>query len=128
MKRDKVVEFLALALKRSEIAKKIRKSRSSVGREIDRNSIDGKYSPNKAQVLYSQRKKKCGANKKLKNSILLLDIQDKLEDGWTPEQISGRAKKDKSYNISFKTIYLAIKEGLLLEDTVELLPRKGKYF
>jgi len=38
----------------------------------------------------------------------------------------GRAKEDKIYNISLKTTYLAIKEGLLLEGTVELLPRKAK--
>ncbi len=60
------------------------------------------------------------------NSVLLLDIHDKLEDGWTPEQISGRTKEEGCYNISFKTIYSAIKGGLLLEDTVRLLPRKGK--
>ena len=124
--RESILESLALGFKKSEIAKRLGKNRSSIGREIKRNSIDGKYSPHKAQSLYSQRKKRCGAAKKLMNSVLLLDIQDKLEDGWTPEQISGRAKEEGCYNISFKTIYSAIKEGLLLEDTARLLPRKGK--
>lgn len=124
--RESVFKYLALGFKKSEIARRIGKNRSTVGREIERNSVCGEYRPNKAQTLYSARKKNCGAKKKLETSILLLDIQDKLEEGWTPEQISGRAKEDGSFNISFKTIYLAIKEGLLLEDTVELLPRKGK--
>lgn len=124
--RESIFKYLTLGFKKSEIARRLGKNRSSVGREIERNSIDGKYSPHKAQQLYSQRRKKCGAVKKLMNSVLLLDIQDKLKDGWTPEQISGRAKGEGSYNISFKTIYSAIKKGLLLEDTVRLLPRKGK--
>lgn len=124
--RESILEYLTLGFSKSKIAKKLLRHRSSVGREIQRNTFEGKYSPHKAQSFYSQRKTKCGAKQKLKKSILLLDIQDKLEDGWTPEQISGRAKEDNSYNISFKTIYLAIKNGLLLENTVKLLPRKGK--
>ena len=124
--RESILVYLTLGFSKSKIAKKLARHRSSVGREVQRNTFDGRYSPHKAQSLYSQRKTKCGAKQKLKKSILLLDIQDKLEDGWTPEQISGRAKEDNSYNISFKTIYLAIKNSLLLEDTVKLLPRKGK--
>ena len=53
-------------------------------------------------------------------------IQDKLEKGWTPEQIEGRSKLKELFKISFKSIYNAINLGLLLPNTVELLPRKGK--
>jgi IS30 family transposase len=91
-----------------------------------RNEIDGKYSPFKAQLAYQERKKKCGAKNILKGSILLIDIQDKLEGPWTPEQIAGRAKLEKLYNISFKTIYRAIEAKFLPKDVVKLLPRKGK--
>ena len=89
--RESILEYLALGLSRTKIAEKIGKHKSSVGREIKRNSINGKYSPHGAQELYSQRKKECGAKRKLENSILVLDIQEKLGLGWTPEQISGRA-------------------------------------
>ena len=126
LERENILEFLALGLSKAEIARKIGKDRSNIGREIKRNTIDGKYSPFKAQLAYQERKKKCGAKNVLKESILLIDIQEKLEKSWTPEQISERAKLDKLYNISFKTIYRAIKAGYLLEDTVKLLPRKGK--
>lgn len=124
--RESILEFLALGLKPAEMARRLDRNRSSIGREIKRNSINRKYSPYKAQKLYSQRKKNCGTKKKLENSILLLDIQDKIEDGWTPEQISGRAKFKGDYNISFKTVYSAIKNGLLLPNTEKLLPRKGQ--
>ncbi len=94
--RESILESLARGLKKSEIAKKLGRARSSISREINRNSIEGKYSPHKAQELYSKKGKNCGAKNKLSNSILLTDIQDKIENGWTPEQISGRAKKDGS--------------------------------
>ena len=126
LERENILEFLALGLSKAEIARKLKKHRSNIGREIQRNTIDGKYSPFKAQLAYQERKQKCGAKNILKESILLIDIQEKLENSWTPEQISERAKLDKLYSISFKTIYRAIKAGFLLEDTVKLLPRKGK--
>jgi len=124
--RESILEYLALGFSKSKIARKLGRHRSSIGREILRNTFDGKYRPHKAQSLYSERKKRCGAKKKLVNSILLLDIQDKLEAGWTPEQISGRAKLTNSFSISFKTVYSSINMGLLLPNTLELLPRKGR--
>jgi len=126
LERENILEFLALGLSKAKIARKLKKHRSNIGREIQRNTIDGKYSPFNAQLAYQERKQKCGAKNILKESILLIDIQEKLENSWTPEQISERAKLDKLYSISFKTIYRAIKAGFLLEDTVKLLPRKGK--
>lgn len=124
--RESILEYLVLGFKNSEIALNLGRSRSSIGRELSRNSIKGKYSPHRAQQNYFERKRNCGAKKKLENSELLIDIQTKLEKGWTPEQISGRAKEDKIFNISFKTIYLSIKAGLLSENVEKLLPRKGK--
>jgi len=126
LERENILEFLAHGLSKAEIARKLKKHRSNIGREIKRNTIDGKYSPFNAQLAYQERKQKCGAKNILKESILLIDIQEKLENSWTPEQISERAKLDKLYSISFKTIYRAIKAGFLLEDAIKLLPRKGK--
>ena len=126
LERESIFEFLTLGFSNTEIAKRLGKHRSSIGREIKRNTINGKYSPHKAQEKYKSRKKQCGAKRKLENNILLVYIQDKLENGWTPEQISGRSKLKKLFNISFKSIYNAINSGLLLPNTVELLPRKGK--
>ncbi len=53
-------------------------------------------------------------------------VQGKLENGWTPEQISGRAKVQGLFSVSFKTIYNAIATNLLLPDTIKFLTRKGK--
>jgi len=126
LERESIFEFLTLGFSQAEIARRIGKHRSSIGREIKRNTINGKYSPYQAQEKYEFRKKKCGAERKLENNILLVYIHDKLEMGWTPEQIAGRSKLKKLFKISFKSIYNAISSGLFLPDTVELLPRKGK--
>jgi IS30 family transposase len=126
LERESILKFSTLGHSIVEKGRRIERPRSTIGREIKRNTIDEEYSPFKAQLAYQERKKNCGAKNILKESILLIDIQKKLENSWTPEQIAGRAKIDKLYNISFKTIYRAIETGFLSEDVVELLPRKGK--
>ncbi len=123
---ESIFEFLTLGFPKAEIVRRIGKHRSSIGIEIKRNTINGKYSPHQAQEKYKSRKNKCGAKIKLENNILLVYIQDKLEKGWIPEQIEGRSKSKELFKISFKSIYNAINLGLLLPNTVELLPRKGK--
>ena len=45
---ESILESLALGSRKSEIARRIGRNRSSVGREIKRNSIDRKCSSNKA--------------------------------------------------------------------------------
>lgn len=47
VKKESILEFLAFSFKKSEIARRLGKNRSSIGREIERNSIDRKYSPYK---------------------------------------------------------------------------------
>ena len=89
--RESILEFLALGLSKAEIARKLGRHRSSIGREIQRNSHNKKYRPHKAQENYNSRKKMCGARRKLENNIILIYIQEKLEKGWTPEQIAGRS-------------------------------------
>ena len=126
LERENILKFIAQDLSKAEIARRLKRHRSNIGREIKRNLIHGEYSPFKADRAYKKRKQKCGSKNILKNSVLLIDIQKKLEEGWTPEQISERAKLDKLYSVSFKTIYRAIKIGILPEGTVKLLPRKGK--
>lgn len=56
----------------------------------------------------------------------MIDIQAKLEKGWTPEQISGRDKEEEIFKISFKTIYLSVKAGLLSENAENFYQEKEK--
>lgn len=127
LERESILELLTLGFSYAEIGRNLNKHRSNIGREIKRNSISGKYSPYQAQKQYETRKKNCGAVSKLKDDqYALAYIKCKIKLGWTPEQISGRSKMLGILNISFKTIYNAIKLGFVEEVSQKNLPRKGK--
>lgn len=109
-------KIIARLIKQGESNKKIAKilgrSVSSIGREIKRNSFKGKrYEPLHAQGKAERRKKKAWEVKHpLKNAKIYSYVLGKLRDGWSPEQIAGRLRKeehpkDKSWWIHQETIY-----------------------
>ncbi len=126
--RETIALSLAKGMKPLHIAKILGRNRSSIGREIKRNSIDGEYRGLNAQEAYNSRKSSCGcgAKEKLEDEKIVDYIQMRLEDGWTPEQIAGRAKIKGVDCPCFKTIYRGIKEGKFKGTEKELLPRQGK--
>ena len=100
-----------------EIAKRLRRSPSTISREFKRNSNkDGSYSAHRADMKYRQRRKNCGRKPMLQTDEKLKEyVIDKLEKYWSPEQIEGRAKLENNGNhvISNKTIYRAIENGII---------------
>jgi IS30 family transposase len=48
LERESILEFSTLGYSNAEIGQQLERSRSTIGREIKRNRIDGKYSPFKA--------------------------------------------------------------------------------
>lgn len=93
------------------IARILGRSVSTIGREIKRNSFKGKfYEPLHAQEKAEVRKKRAWVAKHpLKNPQIYAYVLEKLRDGWSPEQITGRLKheypEDKSWWICHETIY-----------------------
>lgn len=83
------------------IAKVILVSPSTVSRELKRTSKN--YFPKSAQAHAEERRKLQGAKKKIK-AALQLTIDGCLEQQWSPEQISGRLKRD-DIHINYETIY-----------------------
>lgn len=124
-----IAENLKNNKKISEIAKDLKKDKSSVSREISRNrDKDGKYDPIQADDKYEERRSKCRrrykllANKKLRKYVISC-----LGNYWSPECISGRLKLKSKERISFKTIYNAINKGILPKITAQThLRRRGK--
>ena len=91
-----------------QIAKLLGRNKSTISRELKRNSKD--YSPSKAQANYQRRRKKCRPHKLLENPALFALVK-KLFLGcqWSPEQIANRIKLENYLiQISYKTIYRAI--------------------
>jgi IS30 family transposase len=90
----------------SKIAENLGVDKSVISREIRRNSDkNGHYDPEKAHELAQKRKQKAASKpRKLKGDLLSL-TQKKLEEGWSPEQISGFFKKNCLGEIGFSSIY-----------------------
>ena len=97
------------------IARMLNRSPSSVSREFRRNSYsDGTYAAHHADKLYQKRRRNCGRKPKLKAGAARDYVLEKMALRWSPEQIAGRARRDKkSFSISFPTIYRAIDTGIL---------------
>ncbi len=92
-------------LSQSAIARHIGVHRSTVCRELRRNSLpSGEYIAEKAAIearLRYQYKKK---NRRLSRRHVLY-IRQHLQEGWSPEQISGRMRVDGLDSVSHETIY-----------------------
>ncbi|MCK9175968.1 MAG: IS30 family transposase, partial [Desulforhopalus sp.] len=81
--------FLQTGRSQTEIAGTLNRSKSTISREIYRNSFEGKYDPCDAQVTATARRK--FAKKATKQSPEVLQIVRKwLRIGWSPESISCR--------------------------------------
>lgn len=125
----------------TEIAKQLKRNKSSISREIrgKPRKGSGAYSADRAHQEYLKRKDKKGNIAKLKKNKKLLNYtKDKLKIGWSPEQISLRLKidfkKDKTMRMSHEAIYQHIysqinsngKVKKNCEDLRLYLPRKRK--
>lgn len=106
----------------NEIAKRLGRDRSTIGRELKRNSTKVKlnkvaeliYEPEHAQFVAMGRKQKAfNAKQPLKNKDVYSYVLDHLRQGWSPEEISGRLRKedhpgDPHWQICHETIYTFI--------------------
>jgi IS30 family transposase len=106
--REKILLFRGKGLSIRNIAKYLNRQPSTISRELNRKSED--YSPTKANNRAKRKRKnsRLGKMKILNNPKLYNYIFNKLEDGWSPEQITGRLKIDLDINIIHETIYTFI--------------------
>lgn len=118
--REKLLFFIGQGLGVTEIAQALGRNRTTIYRELKRNSSKREgYLPVNAQKRYEKRRKGCRKHKCLEDPALFELVKDKfLEHHWSPEQISGRLKLEGlPYRISYATIYRAIYAGMF--DTAE---------
>ncbi len=86
------------------IAKQINVSKSTITRELRRNSCKRTYNAKRAEALYRERKsdvfKKQYFSDRMKNIVV-----EKLQIQWSPEQIAGYCKVQNVPMVSYETIY-----------------------
>ena len=88
----------------SKIAELIGVNKSTVSRELKRNSINNHYSAEQAQIESSVRNKFKKRYHKLTNK-LKAKIGKMLKKSWSPEQLAGRLHRETKIKISHETIY-----------------------
>lgn len=92
-----------------EIAKELSFSHTTISRELKKNSFRGMidvYSPAIAYHFAKERRCKRGRKKQILCPGIRQYVSDKLEAGWSPEQIAGRITRDHpELRISHETIY-----------------------
>ncbi len=111
--RQEISYYLKRGYGPTAIGEMLGRDKSVISREIRRNTVDGKYQANKAQMKSYQRRYwvMTEAQKVRSRPELVAFIEQglKQKNPWSPEQISGRWNKIKSikygYKISAPTIY-----------------------
>lgn len=97
---------MKMGMKRSEIAREIKVHRSTVGREIGRNSTPYRYNPSWAIGMARGRHRR--KRKRRVEAGTWGRVEALLRLDWSPEQISRRLKLEGLGSVSHETIYLRV--------------------
>ena len=93
-------------LNQSQIARRLGRHRSTVCRELQRNSArwDGAYRPSKAIERTSGRRSRSRRNQRFTPRDFQR-VERLIRKQWSPEQVSGHLRKEELLCISHETIY-----------------------
>lgn len=106
--RDRITQMTADEKSMREIARALGRSPATITREVKRNSspLYKLYMSHRAHERAERRKKQAGKRPRLKGTRTLSYVHEKLNLGWSPEQISGRIGMDcPGLSISHEAIY-----------------------
>ncbi len=92
-----------LGLKQREIAVDVGVDRSTISRELRRNGSKAGYNPMAAEQLAHKRRRE-KARQRIPEEVWS-EVDEKLRENWSPEQISGRRRTGGQYPISHERIY-----------------------
>ncbi len=127
--RLKTYEWRSHGVSVAECARRLRRNKSTLSRELKRNSTDVGYLPDYARNRYQDRRKHCCLKPKLDNRELRKTVLLQLEKGWSPELIAGRLRRKYRHTIvNHETIYKFIYDSELGKEhrLYEYLPRGKK--
>ena len=94
---------------KAEIAEVLGRDRSSIYRELNRNTGGCGYRPKQAQRKADERRLLCRREPKMGNPDLKKYVKAALKKKWSPDEIAGRSKRDfprkPDRQVSHQTIY-----------------------
>ena len=104
---------------KSQIAETLGRDRSTIYRELNRNTGGRGYRPKQAQWKADKRRLACRRKRKMSHPQVKRYVSRSLKKGWSPDQIAGRCRKDFPRDaerwVSHQTIY-----NWLVEEAPEL--------
>jgi transposase, IS30 family len=112
--RYEIARLLELGLSKRQVAARLGRHPSTIGRELARNADPrtGAYQPERAHRLAWQRQRRPKPSKLSQNPVLRAAVQKMLKRLYSPEQASGRLKvlhpDDPAMRVSHETIYQSI--------------------
>ena len=132
--RARTYQFLNLGMSIRKIAQALKRSPSTISREIKRNSSKikvsrgsyTKYFPVKANDKYIDRRKDCHRKSNISKDVIEY-LTIKINEHWSPEQISNRRTSVIHEMPSTSTIYRLIRAKKVPKTSMENLRRKGKF-
>lgn len=109
LERERISQMHDAGAENVEIAEELRRARSTISRELRRNSVAGEYSAVMAHGLACERRRKRPILRKMDRAEVKDYVLDGLVRCWSPDQIAGRAQSDFPRNrrrhVSHQTIY-----------------------
>jgi IS30 family transposase len=117
----------------TSIATRLRRSVSTVSREVKRNTMPAGYRGHRADRMAQARTRRPRPGKLATNEPLRERVEEGLKQRWSPQQISARLRldfpDDPTMRVSHETIYTSLfvqaKAGLPGELTVHLRTRRA---
>jgi IS30 family transposase len=111
MRRCQILAFWKAGDKQKDIAKKVGVHQSTISRELNRNIVfirtqlgSWQYKPDYAQGFARERHRLKNKKIKLTDKIGQF-IREKLQEKWSPDQISGYARKHHLFSLGKERIY-----------------------
>ena len=128
IERGQIQAYWNQGLMKSDIAEKLGRSPSTIGRELARNATRDGYKPKKAERRYKERRQQCRPHTKLDHEPLRdYVIKNMRDEEWTPEVVAHRLvldyPDDPSMRISHETIYREIYTRHNLRFLITYLPQ-----
>ena len=109
--RELIAFCLSEGYSHAGIAERLGYHRTSVWREVRRNSVGGRYDAQRAESLAVLRRADLEVKRKLDHPELRRYVIDRSMEFWSPEQISNRLRleypEDPKMRVSHETIYTA---------------------
>jgi len=125
--REVILKMRAQEASRRQIGELLGRDAGTISRELSRNvSSTGDYKPHLAQRYYEKRREASKEPSRLEQDVSLRSyVEKKLKEYWSPQQISGRVRKDRGIHISHVSIYGWIRRNRALGGELFRYLRQG---